>query len=307
MSIRTPLADVIREARFKKMIRLGIIDEATTKLSPRINNELSWAANKDTVWDARAMAVHAAMVDRMDQGIGRIINTLKETGELDNTIILFLSDNGASPEDCARYGPGFDRPGETRDGRKIVYPINKDVLPGSQTTFASIGERWANVSNTPYRYAKATSYEGGVRTPFIAFWPKGIKAAKGSITKQPGHVIDLMSTFVQVTGAGYPSTFANQVIQPTSGSSLWPVFQGKKPSTPSLYNEHFKARYIRNETWKLVSSANDSNWHLYRIRSDESELNNLSSQFPEVVKQLSADWQRWADKSNVFPKAAIKN
>jgi arylsulfatase A-like enzyme len=114
--------DVIREARYKRMIQKGIIDSATTKLSPRMNNNLKWEDNPDKVWDARAMAVHAAMIDRMDQGIGRIITALKETKQLDNTLIIFLSDNGASPEDCARYGSGFDRPGETRDGRKIIYP-----------------------------------------------------------------------------------------------------------------------------------------------------------------------------------------
>jgi arylsulfatase len=295
--------EAIREARYKKMVRLGIIDQTTTKLSPRLKNELSWSANKDSAWDARAMAVHAAMVDRMDQGIGKIIRTLEETGELDNTIIMFLSDNGASPEDCATYGEGVDRPGQTRDGRKIVYPVNREVLPGPQTTYASIGERWANVANTPYRYAKAESYEGGVRTPFIAFWPKGIRAKKGSVAKQPGHVMDLMSTFVNVAGTKYPAAFGGRKITPTSGRSLLPVFRGSRlPNTPALYNEHFKARYVRNETWKLVSTSKDTSWHLYRIHSDESEMNDVSAQYPDVVKQLASDWQQWAIKEKVFPK-----
>lgn len=135
--------DAIREARYKRMVEKGIIDSATTKLSPRMNNNLSWADNPDKEWDARAMAVHAAMIDRMDQGIGRIIKALRESGELENTLIIFLSDNGASPEECAKFGPGFDRPGQTRDGRKIVYPVNKDrnALPGPQTVYGSIGPR----------------------------------------------------------------------------------------------------------------------------------------------------------------------
>ncbi|MEJ7767103.1 MAG: arylsulfatase [Chitinophagaceae bacterium] len=295
--------DAIREARYKKMIGLGIIDEATTKLSPRINKELSWKDNKDAAWDARAMAVHAAMVDRMDIGIGKIIKSLEETGELNNTIILFMSDNGASPEDCSRYGPGFDRPGQTRDGRKIVYPVNKDVMPGPETTFASIGEQWANVSNTPYRYAKAESFEGGVRTPFIAFWPDGIKAAKGSITNHPGHVMDLMATFLNVTGAKYPITFNNQLVSPTSGRSLFPAFEGKQSNqVQAVYNEHYKARYIRNENWKLVSAAKDSTWRLYQIHKDETELNDVASQYPEVVQKLSTEWQQWAVKNKVYPK-----
>ncbi len=171
--------DAIRQARYEKMIAQGVIDPKTTSLSPRVNPALTWEKNPHQAWDARAMAVHAAMVDRMDQGIGRIIEALRASGELDNTLIVFLSDNGASPENCMRYGPGFDRPGQTRDGRKIHYPVDKGVLPGPQTTFASIGERWANVVNTPYQYAKAQSYEGGVRTPMIAFWPKGI-SGKGA-------------------------------------------------------------------------------------------------------------------------------
>ena len=299
--------DDIRQSRYDKMVSLGMIDSATTRLSPRLKNELSWRDNKDSVWDARAMAVHAAMIDRMDQGIGRIINTLRKTGELDNTIILFLSDNGASPEDCARFGPGFDRPGQTRDGRKIAYPVNKEVLPGPQTTFASIGERWANVANTPYRYAKMESYEGGVRTPCIAFWPKGITAPKGSITRQPGHVMDLMATFLQVSGASYPIRFNNHAITPHTGSSLLPAFKGMPAAiNRSLYNEHFKARLVRDDHWKLVSTTRDSSWFLYRINDDESELNNLAAQYPEIVKRLAEDYQQWANKSQVYPKTVIR-
>lgn len=298
--------DAIREARYKKMVSLGLIDPATTRLSPRINNQLTWQSNKDSVWDARAMSVHAAMVDRMDQGIGKIINSLKETGELDNTIIMFMSDNGASPEDCARFGPGFDRPGETRDGRKIIYPVNKDVLPGPQTTFASIGERWANVANTPYRYAKAESYEGGVRTPCIAFWPKGIKATWGSITRHRGHVMDLMATFVEVSGAAYPTRFDNRVISATTGHSLTSAFRAKASNeNKKLYNEHFRARYIKDADWKLVSTSRDTTWHLYRISDDESELNDLSARYPEVVKKMTSDWRDWANNSNVYPKPVV--
>ena len=189
--------DAIREKRYQNMVKSGLIDAAATKLSPRMQNELSWEANPDKEWDARAMAVHAAMVDRMDQGIGRMIEALKKNGQLENTLIIFLSDNGASPENAMNYGPGFDRPGKTRDGRQIVYPTKKKVMPGPQTTFTSIGDRWANVANTPYRFAKASSYEGGVRTPMIAYWANGIKN-KGTVSKTLGHVMDFMATFVEL-------------------------------------------------------------------------------------------------------------
>jgi arylsulfatase A-like enzyme len=294
--------DAIREARYKRMVEKGLIDPQKAPLSPRIDKELSWEHNPDKEWDARAMSVHAAMIDRMDQGIGRIMNALKETGELDNTIIIFLSDNGASPENCMKYGPGFDRPGETRDGRKISYPVNKDVLPGPQTTFASIGERWANVSNTPYQYAKAQSYEGGMLTPMIAFWPKGIQS-KGSINNHVGHVMDFMATFIEAAQAKYPGVYKGRSITPTTGISLLPVLKGEKaPQHNVLYNEHFKARYIRDDEWKLVSHSNDTTWHLYRMKDDQTELNDLAKQYPEVVHRLAGRWQIWANTHQVFPK-----
>lgn len=294
--------DAIRESRYKKMISLGLIDPAKTPLSPRFQSDLKWEDNKDKEWDARAMAVHAAMIDRMDKGIGRLINALKEAGQLDNTLILFLSDNGASPEVAARYGPGFDRPGETRDGRKIVYPVNKEVLPGSETSFASIGPRWANVSNTPYRYAKEDSYEGGIRTPLIAFWPKGITTGKGSISAKVGHVMDFMATFTELAGAKYPQSYNGNAIKPLQGISLAPAFGGQKTGGHAvLFNEHFGAKYVRDAEWKLVARR-DEPWHLYKINDDETETSDLAAQYPDVVQRLEKEWQEWADKNQVLPK-----
>ena len=293
--------DAIRETRYKKMVEKKIIDPATTKLSPR-QVALNWENNPNKNWDARAMAVHAAMIDRMDQGIGRIIDILKETGELNNTLILFLSDNGASPEDCSRYGPGFDRPGETRAGEKIAYPVNKDVLPGGQKVFASIGAQWANVANTPYQYAKAQSYEGGIRTPMIAFWPKLIQT-KGGFSDQPGHVMDFMPTFLEIADARYPKKYNNHDITPYTGRSLLPALKGDiQNSSATLYNEHFRARYIRDGDWKLVSLSSDTTWRLYKIDEDETELNDLSDRYPAVVKKLAAQWREWALTHQVFPK-----
>jgi len=294
--------DAIREKRYQKLIKLGMIDPVTSPLSPRIDNELKWEDNPDKEWDARAMAVHAAMIDRMDQGIGRMIESLRETGELDNTLIVFLSDNGASPENAARYGPGFDRPSETRDGQKIAYPVDKKILPGPQNSFASIGYRWANVSNTPYRYAKEQSYEGGIRTPMVAFWPQGLKAKKGSIVTQEGHVMDFMATFTQLANAKYPTVYKGRQIMPMQGISLVPALSGKKGEVhEALFNEHFGARYVRLEGWKLVSRNNEK-WHLYQINADETELNDLSDQYPDKVKELDEMWQKWALSNNVLPK-----
>lgn len=301
--------DAIREARYKRMVDMGLIDPNTTKLSPRLNKDQSWESNPHKEWDARAMAVHAAMIDRMDQGIGRIIQALKETGELDNTLIVFLSDNGASPEDCSRYGPGFDRPGHTRDGRTIVYPVNKDInaLPGPDTVYGSIGPNWANVANTPYQFAKAQSFEGGVRTPMIAFWPAGIKQ-KGKFTDCAGHVMDFMPTFVQLAGAKYPKTYNGHTITPYTGSSLVAALKGSnKQVHKQLYNEHYRARYVRDGEWKMVSLANDTTWRLYKINQDETELNDVSAQNPDVVKRLAAQWRAWANTHQVLPKPGNRN
>ena len=293
----------IREARYKRMVAMGLIDSVQAPLSPRFPKKPSWENNPDTVWDARAMAVHAAMVDCMDQGIGRIIAALKETGELENTLILFLSDNGASPEVCARFGPGFDRPGETRDGRKIVYATDKQVLPGPETTYSSIGPHWANVANTPYRFWKAESYEGGIHTPMIAFWPDGLKLKKGSFNNHVGHVMDFMATFLDIAGAEYPKQYNGHQITPTEGISFLPVLEGKTaPSHAGLFNEHFGSGYVRHEGWKLVRRHQDTSWHLYHIEEDQTELHDLSGQYPEKVQQLDSMWQQWAKKVHVFPR-----
>ncbi len=294
--------DAIRKARYDRLVQYGLVDPEKAPLSPRIKNGLSWENNPDKEWDARAMAVHAAMVDCMDQGIGRIVTALKETGELNNTLIVFLSDNGASPEDCSRYGKGFDRPSETRDGKEIVYPTDKKTMPGPQTTFASIGERWANVANTPYRYAKMESYEGGVHTPMIAYWPEGIKN-KGGISPQTGHVMDLMATFTELAGAKYPSEYNGNRILPMQGKSLTAAFKGRKSAGHEyLFNEHMNARYVRSRDWKLVSLTRDTTWRLYRINEDGTELNDLAARYPEVVKDLQARWYQWARSNRVLPK-----
>ncbi|QNN42169.1 arylsulfatase [Pedobacter roseus] len=294
--------DAIREARYKKMVSMGLIDPKTAPLSLR-KSTMKWEDNPTKAFDEMAMAVHAAMIDRMDQGVGRIIKTLKETNQLDNTLIIFLSDNGASPEDAMRYGPGFDRPSETRAGDKIVYPIYKKVMPGPQTSYTSIGPIWANVANTPYQLAKAQSYEGGVHTPMIAFWPKGITAKRGSYTDQVGHVMDFMTTFVELANAKYPEKYKGNSIKPMQGLSLVPALKGKVSNGHEiLFNEHFNASFVRAGDWKMVNLSDDSTWHLYNIKSDRTELNDVAAQHPDKVKELTAKWQALAKENHVLPK-----
>ncbi|TZF82622.1 arylsulfatase [Pedobacter sp. BS3] len=301
--------DAIREARYNRMVKMGLIDPAKTKLSKRWHDKLTWENNPDKEWDAKAMSVHAAMIDCMDQGIGRIINALKQTNQLDNTLIVFLSDNGASAENCAAYGPGFDRPSETRDGQKISYSQKKDNEPGVETTYSSIGQRWANVANTPYQFWKAESYEGGIHTPMIAFWPKGITAKKGGFNNHVGHVMDFMNTFIEIAGAKYPQTYKGRTIQASSGISLVPTFSGKQGNGhQALFNEHFGARYARLDNWKLVSkSGRDTTWHLFNLAEDQSETTDVRDKYPEKVKLLDSLWHSWANTHNVFPKPNQKH
>ncbi|MCX2575453.1 arylsulfatase [Pedobacter sandarakinus] len=297
-----------REQRYKRMIKMGLLDPKTEGLSQFMYPEKDWASNPDKNWDSRAMAVHAAMVDCLDQNVGKLIKQLRANGELDNTLIMFLSDNGASPERPEVFGPGYDRSGTTRSGENIVFPVDKKVLPGPQTTHAGIGQEWANVSCTPFRYWKSKEHEGGIATPFIAYWPEEIKA--GQISNAPAHVIDLMATCLQVSGAKYPSTFEGNTIIKNPGKSLFPVFEGTatKASDRTLFWEHNGAAALRVGDWKIVRTTAKEQWELYDLHTDRSEIHNLSAEYPEKVRQMTAAWTNLAEEYKVFPKPqAVKN
>lgn len=300
--------DSTRERRYRKMIASGLFPAGKLNLSPRWAGERKWDENPNKEWDAHAMAVRAAMIDRMDQGIGRILETLRATGELDNTLIFFLSDNGSSSDDAQKYGPGLDRPGGTRDGREIVYPVDKKVLPGPETTFASTDNMWGNVANTPFRYWKVNSYEGGICTPLIAYWPKGLKAPKGSVTDQVGHVIDFMATVSELAGSPYPETYKGNEITPVEGLSLMPILKGaKRKGHEYLFFEHLNGKAVRYGDWKLVSLNAKSRWELYNIKEDRTELRDLSAHYPDLVEKLKAKWMEWAMKNHVLPKPVVKS
>ncbi len=292
----------IREARHRRQLAMGLFDSDTTPLSQRFNSNKAWAGNATRVWDARAMACHAAMIDRVDQGMGRIIKKLKELDEYENTLIFFLSDNGASREEPG--GPGFDRVSQTRDGRKVIYfggGKQKKPLPGPETTYAGIGPDWANAANTPFRFFKATQHEGGIRTPLIAHWPKGLKGQPGRITHQTGHVVDILATCLDLAGASYPTQFHGKSITPLEGRSLVPILKGeKRKGHDALFFEHFGARAVRRGDWKLVAHPNRP-WELYTITRDQSETEDLATRYPERVKELARLWEAWASRCKVFP------
>ena len=299
--------DVIRENRYNKMIKLGLFDPKTTKLSPENRKANSnWDENPNKEYDARCMAVHAAMIDRIDQGIGQIMATLKATGQLENTVIMFLSDNGASPEVPA--SGGFDRNSETRDGREVIYTrSNNSVMPGSETTYTGIGPDWANVANTPFKLWKKESFEGGICTPFIAYWPAGIKKQAGTINTSTCHVMDLMATCIDLAKTTYPVTYNNHEIIPLEGLSIVPILdKGKRVGHKSLFFEHYDARALRIGDWKLVSLKGD-NYELYNIAKDRTELHNLAAEMPEKVNEMKAIWEKEAYRVHAFPAPNEKN
>ena len=206
--------DQIRQDRYERMVKMGIIDD-DVPLSRRNPRVPAWEGADHKEWEARRMAVHAAMVDRMDQGLGRVFDALRETGRFDNTLILFLSDNGASDETIQGVDTlfGYFERGGTRP----------EVMPGPPDTYASFGPEWANASNTPLRLYKKWNHEGGVATPLIAHWPEGITDV-GGLRHEPGHVIDFMSTFVDLAKADYPEEYEGNEILPMEGKSLVPIF-----------------------------------------------------------------------------------
>jgi arylsulfatase len=242
---------------------------------------------------ARRMAVFAGMVTCMDRNIGRVVEDLKSHGELDNTLILFLSDNGA----CAEWDPfGFDG---NSGPRNVLHKGPQLDAMGGPTTYHSYGSGWANAGNTPFRMYKHYCHEGGVRTPLIVHWPQGF-AAKGEYRNQAGHLIDLMATCVELGRAEYPATFKGNAITPMEGTSLVPAFADQPLRRELLAWEHERNRAIRVGEWKLVGKAG-AEWELYDIEADPVEMKNLASAMPEKVKELAERWEAWAKRCNVVP------
>jgi len=295
--------EAIRDARYKRMIELGIFPEQSDYLTNRMSTK-EWETNPDLDWDAHAMAVHAAMIDRMDQEIGRVLSTLESLGELDNTLIFFLSDNGCSPEVCQNYIPGEnDRPDMTRDRTPIIYPKSKEVMPGPETVFASIGPEWANVSNMPFRFWKAKMYEGGICTPMIACWPQGIKVKKGSVNSEMCHIMDFMATCIDLANAEYPTTYNDNDILPLEGKSLVPILKtGKREGHEIIGFEHFNEKALMtNDGWKIIQAGRRAPWELYDFNTDRTEKDNLAEKFPELLSKMISQYEAWANRAMVLP------
>ena len=276
--------DRLREERHARMKKMGVV-RPDWPLTPRDKAVKAWndveaPRRKDL---ARRMEIYAAQVDAMDQGIGRIVTALEETGRMENTLILFLSDNGG----CAEGGLwGFER--------------NKGGVLGRDSSFASYGQGWAHASNTPFRLYKHWVHEGGIATPLIAHWPKGIDG-KGAYRDRPGHVVDIMATCLEVSGAAYPARFKGQSIRPLDGQSLVPAFADGAVEREAIFWEHEGNRAVRDGRWKLVAKGVDGPWELYDLAADRTETRDLATEQPDRVEKMAARWQAYAEGHHVLP------
>ena len=264
--------DTIRDARIKKQIQLGLLPDTLTP-SPRPPHVRAW---KDVVpwqrsYETNRMVTLAAMIDRVDQEVGRLVNNLKEHDDLDNTLILFVSDNGACPYD--RRKPLLD-----------VEPTNGDVALADSTP-------WAWVRNAPFRFYKQNQFEGGISSPGIVHWPNGLKTKPGAITNTPAHLIDVLPTLADLAGASIPDEYPQREVRPVSGVSLRPVFEGKKLNRAEPIHLQFSSDYgLRDGDWKVVSFKGQE-WELYNVANDRTETNNLAASEPERVAAMVEKWK----------------
>ena len=299
--------DQLREERLQRMREMGILNEGWV-LTDRDATQPPWEEAEHKEWNQRRMEVYAAQIDRMDQGIGRIITALEETGQLNNTLILFLADNGGCAEELQgpanRVGKdGLIETETTHDGQPVYRGNDPNMMPGPETTYQSYGVPWANLSNTPFREYKHWVHEGGIGTPLIAHWPQQIQAA-GALRHQPGQLPDIMATCLEISGASYPEEHNGVPIYPLEGTSLTPIFDGEDNDRAPLIWEHEGNAAVRKGKWKLVCKY-PGDWELYDMEIDRTECNDLSQDFPELVEELSGYYGGWADRCYVEPWSDI--
>ncbi len=316
--------DKLREERLARMRKMGLI-KPQWNLTDRDQKVSAWEKAKSSElgdWHQRRMEVYAAMVDSMDQNIGKIVGRLEEMDYLDNTLILFLADNGgcaeefgsnrqASPEDLQpRPVTEPMRPGEhqtrmvptfSREGRKVRQ--GRGVMPGPADTYVAYGKPWANASNTPFRRYKHWVHEGGISSPLIAHWPKGVDGSMSNkFYEEPAHLIDLMATCVDLAGATYPKAVNDVQITPMQGVSLKPSLSGASLNrSQPIFFEHEGNRALRDGKWKLVAAGHNGPWELFDMEADRTETNDLASANPDRVKAMAGQYEQWAQKALVKP------
>ncbi len=287
--------DRLRRRRLERLVEEGIIRPGTT-LSDRDPTQPAWAHEQEQTWQAERMQVYAAQVQALDRGIGRVIEALERAGLREDTIIVFISDNGASAEELPIGDGGtFAQKDEammtgTRDGRPLRIGNDPTIVPGAEDTYASYGVPWANLSNTPLRRYKRWVHEGGISTPFLVSWPNG-RLADGSVLDAPFQLIDVVPTLLEAIGTPAPGGL--------EGRSILPALRGGEVADTPLYWEHIGNAAVRHGRWKLVRD-HPGTWELYDIEADRTEQHDLAPGNPKLVRELAEDWQRWADRVGVI-------
>ncbi|MDX2268252.1 MAG: arylsulfatase [Bryobacter sp.] len=288
--------DKLRLERHERMKQLGLVDPKW-KLTPRDEKVPAWNDAPNKEWQQRRMEVYAAMIDRMDQNIGKVMGALERKGQLDNTLILFLHDNGGCAEGMGTTGNAIHFPPKTRDGRVVRRGNLPELMPGPRDTYQSYGAEWANTSNTPFRLYKHWVHEGGISTPLIAHWPAAVKNA-GRWERTPGHLIDVMATAVDIAAAPKPKLM--------EGKSLAPILRGQRRAAhDALFWEHEGNRAVREGDWKLVSRF-PGQWELYDLKGDRTEMNNVIAAQPKVAARLETKYKAWAQSAGVVDWETIR-
>ena len=296
--------DALRQERYRRMVELGII-ERRWQLAPRDPRAPAWDEAPHKEWQVRRMAVYAAMVHAMDRAIGRVLEALERSGAYEDTLIMFLSDNGGCAEELGPKAQGLHIPRLTRDGRPVRVGNLPEVMPGPEDTYQSYGLAWANLSNTPFRLYKHWVHEGGIATPFIVHWPRRIRRA-GIVIHQAAHIIDVMPTCLDAAGAKYPSERQGTPVLPLEGVSLLPLITGEGAlDERTLYWEHEGNRAVRQGPWKLVS-RHPGNWELYDMEADRTETNDVAARHPDRVREMAALYEKWAARCGVEPWEKVR-
>jgi arylsulfatase len=310
--------EVMRKARYDRLLKMGLIDKKW-KLSPR--DGMAWKDAPNKEWEIRLMETYAAMVDRLDQGLGNVIGALEKRKFFDDTLIMFIADNGGCAEGMGRRkGIQYkDKdpdqlkpmkatdlqmdmiPKRTREG--VVMKQGTEVMTGGADTYHGYGLSWANASNTPFRQYKHWVHEGGISSPLVAHWPNGIdEKLNGKMDSQPAHLIDLMATCVDLGNATYPKKVDGRSIVPLQGVSIAPAFSGKKFKRENpIFWEHEGNRAIRMGKWKLVAKGARGAWELYDLEKDRTELNDLSEKHAGRAEEMAGLWEGWAVKALAKP------
>lgn len=299
--------DELRRQRRDRQVDSGLID-AAHPLTERDTQVTPWDETADREWQATRMEVYAAQLELMDAAVGRVVAALEDAGALDNTLIMFLSDNGGCAEEFEpawvdELSPKpYHAPAQTRDGRRVRRGNDTSVRPGGPDTFASYGKPWANLSNTPFREYKHWVHEGGIATPFIAHWPAG--GLQSGWDRDPHQLPDVLATVLDATGVSYPASHPGRDLLPPEGTSMLGSWRGTPTPEHPLFFEHEGNCAIRTGRWKLVRKhARD--WELYDLDLDRTERHDLAATQPDRVTELAGQWQAWADRCGVKPRGPL--